>query len=85
MVMKYNLASVSIPDKKLEAAARAKAKAQRRSFSNYICCLIEADLKANSSPENISAGTDVKMPADLAVFVPVIPPPVSKTPPKRRR
>ena len=89
MKQKYNTVGVSIPDKHLEQAAKARAQTLRRSFSNYVVGLIEADLRAappaSSGPENICAGKDVKMPKDLAVFVPVGSPPVLKTSPKRRK
>jgi hypothetical protein len=83
---KYNTVGVSIPDKQLELAAKAKAKSQRRSLSNYIVGLIEADLMASSGPENIAAGKDVKMPKDLAAaFVPAEVAPASKSSPARKR
>ncbi len=40
----YRVQSVSFPDERLLHAAQVKAKAQRRSLSNYVCGLIEADL-----------------------------------------
>lgn len=46
MKSQYPKISVSIPDERVIALAKAKAKQQRRSVSNYIAGLIEADLAA---------------------------------------
>jgi hypothetical protein len=42
---KYPTTGISIPDKELLMAARAKAKSQGRSLSNYIVRLLEKDLE----------------------------------------
>lgn len=71
---------------KLLEAAKAKALSQRRSLSNYICCLIEEDLRRSSSaPENICAGKKVVMPTDLETFVPLEPSPTVKSSARRRK
>ena len=95
MASEYKTVGVSIPFKDLEILRLAKAKAQRerRSFSNYVCGLIETDLAADGSwpdassvPENICADKGVKMPKDLGkAFVQIEPAPVLKTSPKRRK
>ena len=46
MPKKYPTQTVSIPDLELLAAAKVKAKSQGRSLSNYLCRLLEADLRA---------------------------------------
>lgn len=43
----YRVQSVSFPDERLLFAAQVEAKNQRRSLSNYVCGLIEADLGWN--------------------------------------
>jgi len=43
---KYIVQAISFPDPELLELAKATAKAQRRSLSNYVCGLLEKDLKA---------------------------------------
>lgn len=52
MSQKYKTVGVSFPraDLPLLAEAKAKAKAKRWSFSNYVCSLIEADLQSSAQP-----------------------------------
>ncbi len=42
---KYRVQGISFPDEELFVAALRKARSQRRSLSNYICGLLEADLQ----------------------------------------
>ncbi len=44
MSKKYRVQGISFPDEQVYLAAKAKAAAQRRTLSNYICGLLEADL-----------------------------------------
>jgi hypothetical protein len=57
---KYKVQGISFPDEELFVAAIRKAKSQRRSLSNYICGLLEADLK-NSGPA-LHEGPDATAP-----------------------
>ena len=41
---KYHVQGISFPDEELLNKAKERASLQRRSLSNYICGLIEADL-----------------------------------------
>lgn len=52
---KYKTVGVSFPkaDLPLLAEAKAKAKAKRWSFSNYVCSLIQADLDRAGRPEGM--------------------------------
>ena len=42
---KYRVQGISFPDEALYLAAVEKARAQRRSLSNYICGLLEEDIR----------------------------------------
>jgi hypothetical protein len=45
MKKKYLVQGISFPDENLFQAAKARAASQRRTLSNYICGLLEADLQ----------------------------------------
>ena len=45
---KYRVQGISFPDEELYLAALAKAKNDGRSLSNYICRLLEADIRTNT-------------------------------------